>query len=378
MKIVIAPDSFKGSLTAVEVADAIAVGVERACPNAEIVSIPLADGGEGTVEALVRATGGRVLRHPAADPLGRTIESFFGVLGDGATTVVEMAAASGLPLVPDDLRDPMKTTSYGTGELIRAALNTGCRKLILGIGGSATNDGGVGAIQALGGSFRDAAGSEVGFGGGELSRIRAIDLSGLDPRLKDAEITVACDVENPLTGDNGASSVFGPQKGATPEMIALLDAGLKNLAAVIRRDLGRDVENLPGAGAAGGLGAAAVAFLNATLKPGIEIVLEATRFAERLKGADLVITGEGRIDAQTLQGKTVCGVLRLAASEDVPVLALGGGVEADGYKLLDRGAIAVLPIVNRPMSLQEALEDAPRLLAIAVEQGMRLFCAGRA
>ncbi len=365
MKIIIAPDSFKGSLTATQAAESIAAGVRRALPDAELALIPLADGGEGTVEALVKATGGRVVPAEATDPLGNKIESFFGILGDGETAVVEMAAASGLPLVPDDLRNPMRTTTYGTGELIKAALDSGCRKLILGIGGSATNDGGVGAAQALGGSFTDTDGNEVGFGGGELARIRSIDLSNLDTRIGETEIVVACDVDNPLTGARGASAVFGPQKGASPQMVAGLDAGLHNLAEVIRRDLGVDVELLPGAGAAGGLGAASVAFLGAGLKSGIEIVLDATHFADHLNGASLVITGEGKIDAQTLQGKTINGVLRAARSAEVPVLALAGSVEPDGRELLNHGAVAVLPIVTEPIPLIEAFARASELLSCA-------------
>ena len=376
MKILIAPDSFKGSLSAIQAAEHIASGVRRAIPDAELSLIPLADGGEGTVEALVRATNGRIVRTPATDPLGNRIESFFGILGDGETAIVEMAAASGLPLVPEDRRNPMLTTTFGTGELIRAALDADCRKLILGIGGSATNDGGMGAIQALGGSFKDASGREVGPGGGELTRIRSIDLSGLDPRIRETEIVVACDVDNPLTGDHGASAVFGPQKGATPEMVEQLDAGLKNLAEVIRRDVGVDAENLPGAGAAGGLGAAAVAFLGAELRPGIEIVMEATHFADHLKDADLVITGEGKIDAQTLRGKTINGVLRAAKSAGVPVLALAGAVEPEGYGLLDHGAIAVVPIVTEPMSQEEAFARAGELLSTAAERATTELIAG--
>lgn len=373
MKILIAPDSFKGSLSASEAAEAIAAGVRRVLPDADLVLIPLADGGEGTVEALVKATGGCILPACATDPQGNKIESFFGILGDGQTAVVEMAAASGLPLVPEDKRNPVLTTTYGTGELIRAALDAGCRKLILGIGGSATNDGGIGAIQALGGSFKDECGREAGFGGGELIRIRSLDLSGLDPRIEQTEIVVACDVDNPLTGPLGASAIFGPQKGATSEMVKALDAGLHNLAEVIRHDLGMDVEQMPGAGAAGGLGVASVAFLGATLRSGIEIVLDATHFADRLRGVSLVITGEGRIDGQTLGGKTIAGVLRASKSAGVPVLALAGGVEPEGYELLNHGAIAVLPIVSKPMSLQEAQTRAGELLANAVEQTIRLF-----
>ena len=370
LKIIIAPDSFKGSLTATQAAEAIALGVRNALPDAEGVLIPLADGGEGTVQALVQATGGRIVRVPATDPLGNRIESFFGVLGNGETAVVEMASASGLTLVPERLRNPMVTTSFGTGELITAALDSGCWRLILGLGGSATNDGGVGMIQALGGSFGDEAGREVGFGGQELARIRSIDVRRLDPRLKEAEMVVASDVDNPLTGPKGASAVFGPQKGATPAMVSALDAGLHNLAEVIRCDLGIDVEQAPGAGAAGGMGAAAMAFLHAELRSGIEIVLEATHFIDQLEGAALVITGEGRVDAQTLRGKAVMGALDAARSKGVPVMVLAGSVEPEGHELLNRGAIALLPIVTEPMDLDEAFARAAELLSLAARQAM--------
>ena len=370
LKIIIAPDSFKGSLTAIEAAEAIALGVRNAVPDAECALIPLADGGEGTVQALVQASGGRIVQVPAADPLGNRIQSFFGILGDEWTAVVEMAAASGLTLVPQRRRNPMVTTTYGAGELIRAALDAGCRRIILGIGGSATNDGGIGMIQALGGSFSDDDGREVGFGGRELARIRKIDVSGLDPRLNGIELVVASDVSNPLTGPDGASAVFGPQKGATPEMVSALDAGLRNLAEVIRCDLRIDVESLPGAGAAGGLGAAAIAFLHADLRPGIEIVLEATHFIDQLEGAALVITGEGRVDAQTLRGKAVMGALDAARSKGVPVLVLAGSVDPDGYELLNRGAIAVIPIITEPMGLDVAFACAGELLTRTTEQAM--------
>ena len=373
MRIIIAPDSFKGSLSSTQAAESIRAGVLRALPGVETVLMPLADGGEGTVEALVKATGGRTVPAPATDPLGGKIESFFGILGDGETAVVEMAAASGLPLVPPNRRNPMVTTTYGTGELIKAALDAGCDRLILGIGGSATNDGGVGAIQALGGSFKDENGCEVGPGGRELARIRSVDISGLDPRISCTEVTVACDVDNPLTGERGAAFVFGPQKGATPEMVQALDLGLRNLAEVIRRDLGMEIEHLPGGGAAGGLGGAAAAFLGAKLKSGIEIVLEATRFAERMKGASLIITGEGKIDAQTLQGKTINGVLRVAQAGGVPVLALAGAVEPEGYELLNHGATAVISILNKTMTLEEAQARTSELLCIAAEQALRLM-----
>ena len=372
MKIIVSPDSFKGSLSAATAARAIADGIGRAAPEAEIVLIPLADGGERTVEAFVTAVGGRVIPVEATGPMGTPVEAFIGLL-DSGTAVVEMAAASGLPLVPQEQRNPLLATSYGTGELIRAALDVGCRRLILGIGGSATNDGGVGMIQALGGRFRDASGAEVGPGGGELSRINSIDLTGLDPRLQRVRTTVACDVENPLTGPNGASVVFGPQKGATPEMIAELDASLRNLADVIRRDLGIDIESAPGAGAAGGMGAAALAFLRAELESGIDVVMEVTHFGDALNGAAAVFTGEGRVDAQTLQGKVINGVLKTSSARGIAVIVLAGSIEPEGYGLVDHGAAAVLSMVDRPMTLAEAQERADELLSRASESAMRLL-----
>lgn len=374
MKIIVSPDSFKGSLSASQAAESIGTGVRRAAPDAEIVLIPLADGGEGTVESFVTAVGGRILAVTATGPMGTPVDAFIGLLGDG-TAVVEMAAASGLTLVPDRKRDPMLATSYGTGELITAALDAGCTNLILGIGGSATNDGGIGMVQAHGGRFIDESGDEVGAGGRELIRVRSIDLSNLDPRLKQTSITVACDVENPLTGPNGASAMFGPQKGATPEMIRELDAGLHNLADAIRRDMGVDIENTPGAGAAGGMGAAAVALLGARLQPGIEIMLSATHFHSVLDGASAVFTGEGRVDSQTLQGKVINGVLAASAARRVPVIVLAGSIEPEGYELLNHGAAAVLGITDGPMSLAEAKQHAGELLSRSAESAMRLLVA---
>ena len=373
MKIIIAPDSFKGSLTTIEAADAIADGIKKVIIDAEIISIPIADGGEGTVEALIRASNGKIIKTPATDPLGNKIESFFGILGDGQTAVIEMAAASGLPLVSNDKRNPMLTTTYGTGELIKAALDYGCRKIIMGIGGSATNDGGIGAIQALHGSFKDANGWELKYGGAELIRLKTIDLAKLDRRIADCKFVVACDVSNPLTGELGASAVFGPQKGADSEMVELLDAGLHNMASVIKSVLGINVENVPGAGAAGGLGAACLAFLGAELKSGIDIVLEAVDFESKLNNADLVITGEGRVDSQTINGKVVSGILRASNARNVPLLVIGGGVEEDGYELLDHGAIAVLSICSKPMNLEYAQTNAKELLTRCAEQAMRMI-----
>jgi len=375
LKVVIAPDSFKECLPAEDVAEAMARGVRAAAPQAEVVCVPMADGGEGTVRALVAATGGTLRQAAVTGPLGEPVEAEFGLLGDGQTAVIEMAAASGLPLVPPDRRDPTRTTTRGTGELIQAALDLGARHLILGIGGSATVDGGAGMAQALGARLLDAAGRPIGPGGGELDRLARIDLSAMDPRLKAVRCEVACDVTNPLVGPRGAARVYGPQKGATPEMVERLDANLAHLADVIQRDLGLDVRDVPGAGAAGGLGAGLVAFLGATLRRGIELVIGAVRLEEKLRGADLVLVGEGRMDAQTAYGKVPVGVSRLAARMGIPAVALVGSL-GDGFEAAHpEGIAACFSILDRPMALAEAIERAPELLARAAEQILRLFLA---
>ncbi|GAF82011.1 unnamed protein product, partial [marine sediment metagenome] len=274
MKIVVAPDSFKGSLTAVEVSDAIAQGVREIFPEAEIVKIPMADGGDGTVQCLVNATRGKILKEKVTGPLGDEVLASYGILGDKKTAVIEMAEASGLTLVPKNKRNPLITTTYGTGQLIKAALDQGCRKMIIGIGGSATNDGGAGMVQALGAKLLDKDGEEIGFGGGELKKLNRIDISNLDNRLSDTKVLVASDVNNPLCGPKGASRIYGPQKGATPELIEELDKSLAHFAKLVKRDLHKDIKNIPGAGAAGGLGAGLMAFLDAELRPGIEIIIE--------------------------------------------------------------------------------------------------------
>ncbi|WP_026174178.1 glycerate kinase [Effusibacillus pohliae] len=375
MKIVLAPDSYKGSLTAKEACDAMEAGIRRVLPEAEIVKVPMADGGEGTVQSLVDATGGRFMTRQVTNPLGEPVNAQYGILGDGKTAVIEMAEASGLYRIPADRRNPLVTTTYGTGELIRAALDQGCRKFILGIGGSATNDGGTGMAQALGVKFFDKEGRELPFGGGSLGQLQRIDMSGVDPRLKDCEFTVACDVDNPLTGPNGASHVFGPQKGATPDMVVELDRNLAHYAKMIERDLGTSVSDLPGAGAAGGLGAAMVAFLGATLKRGVEIVVEATRLAEHVQGADLVLSGEGQIDFQTERGKTPFGVAKVAQKAGVPVILIAGSIGRGVEVLYQHGVQSVFSIVNRPMSLQEAMEQARDLLADATERIVRVAFA---
>ncbi|WP_078809079.1 glycerate kinase family protein [Selenihalanaerobacter shriftii] len=362
MKVLVAPDSFKGSLTALEVAESLERGLQRAESQFEIEKLPMADGGEGTVRSLVDATDGRIVTQIVTGPLGNEVEAFFGVLGDGDTAVIEMAAASGLPLVHKDKRDPKKTTTYGTGELIKFALDEGCKKLIIGIGGSATNDCGVGMAQALGGEFLDKDGNNVGFGGGELENVQKLDLTDLDSRLEEVEIQVACDVDNTLYGKNGAAYIYGPQKGATPEVVKELDEGLKNIAQVIKSDLNKDVNNIPGAGAAGGLGAGLTAFLGAELKPGVDIVIEASKIEDKVKEVDMIITGEGMIDSQTIFGKTPIGVARVAKKHDRPVIGIAGSLGNGANKVYEEGIDTLFSIVDKPMELKNAMEQAQELL----------------
>ena len=376
MKIVIAPDSFKGSLTALQVAAAIEVGLRRVFPAASIEKVPMADGGEGTVQSLVDATDGEILTAQVLDPLGNPIDAQYGVLGDGITAVIEMAAASGLTLVPPDKRDPRVTTTYGTGELIRAALARGCRKLIIGIGGSATNDGGAGMAQALGAKLLTTDGEQIESGGGALASLNSIDLSDLDPRIPETETVVACDVNNPLTGKEGASHVYGPQKGATAEMIEVLDANLVHFDKILQRDLGKSVNTVPGAGAAGGLGAGLMAFLNASLKSGIEIVTEATQLSKQFAGADLVITGEGQINFQTVFGKTPVGVAKVAKTHNIPVIAIAGSIADRSDGVYDAGIDAMIDIVPEPMPLETAIEKATTLIETAAERAGRMVIVG--
>jgi glycerate kinase len=377
MHIVIAPDKFKGSLSAVEASRAIARGAMRACPSAALDEIPMADGGEGTVEALVTATRGTFRVVQAAGPLGHPLDARFGLSGDGRTAFIEMAAASGLVLVPDARRNPTLTTTRGTGDLIRAALDLDVERIVLGIGGSATNDGGSGMAQAIGFRLLDADGQELPPGGGSLDRLDCIDASDRDPRLDRVELAVACDVTNPLCGPNGASAVYGPQKGADPSMVQQLDRNLAHLAEVIARDLGCSVAELPGAGAAGGLGAGLVAFAGGTLRRGVELIAQTVGLADRLKAADLCLTAEGSLDAQTAHGKTIAGVARSAAEYGCPVLAIAGGIQPGAEVLLDRGVSAYFSLCDRPMSLDDALAHASSLLERAAEQAVRAFLAGR-
>lgn len=356
MKIIIAPDSFKESVSASRCAQAIKAGFVSIFPQAECVCLPIADGGEGTVEAMVEATDGKMVMLPVMGPMGDFVGAFYGLSGDGQTAFIEMAAASGLMLVPAGERNPLRATSYGTGELIRHALDAGVRHIILGIGGSATVDGGMGMAQALGARFLDERGESVGLGGGALQRLVKIDLSDLDPRLHDCRIEVACDVDNPLLGERGAAAVFGPQKGACIEMVAVLERGLQNYARVMLAATGQDVAAMVGGGAAGGMGAAARVFLNATLKSGIDIVLEAVHLEEALRDADLVITGEGRMDSQTVGGKAPVGVARIAKKYDIPVIGIAG-VLGDGVEAVHQHGIdAVFSILPALAPLAEVLD----------------------
>ncbi|MDR1604876.1 MAG: glycerate kinase [Gracilibacteraceae bacterium] len=372
MKVLVAADSFKGSLPSRAVGEAVAEGVRRALPAAETRVLPLADGGEGTVDALVEGLGGERRTVRVTGPLGAQADAGYGVLPDG-TAVIEMAAASGLPLVPPRLRDPRRATTRGTGELMLAALAGGARRLLIGIGGSATNDGGAGMAQALGARLLDAAGNELPPGGAALRRLARIDVSRLDPRLRETEVVVMSDVTNPLCGPLGASYVYGPQKGATAEDAAELDACLAHYAGIIRLQLGRDIAATPGAGAAGGLGAGLLVFAAAELRGGADAVLDALSFDALLAACDVVVTGEGRIDAQSAFGKLPGNVAVRARSQGKPALAIVGAVAAGAEALYGEGLTAIIPICDRPMTTEEAIRDAARLVRDAAERAFRLL-----
>lgn len=372
--IVVAPDSFKESLTAAEVCQAITRGLTSVLPEAVVTAVPMADGGEGTMQSLVDASGGSIEHLEVTGPIGDPVLASYGLLADGTTAVIEMASASGLGLVPPHRRDPRVATTRGTGELVLACLDRGVRHLVLGIGGSATNDGGAGFATALGVRLLDTAGEDLPAGGAALARLATIDASGLDPRLAELTIEVACDVDNPLTGPRGASAVYGPQKGADAEAVADLDASLAHYAEIIADQVGREVSAIPGAGAAGGLGAGLLAFTGATLRSGVSIVIDNTGLAHAVNGADLVITGEGRIDGQTRFGKTPWGVAQVARAAGVPVVAIAGGL-GDGLDELGDTFAAILPVVRGPGTLADALsEAAPNLerTAAAVARLLRL------
>lgn len=352
----IAPDSFKESMTALEVADAVETGFQKIFPDWEYVKVPMADGGEGTVQSLVDATNGSIKKVEALDPLGRKVEAFYGVSGDGKQAVIEMAAASGLELLKSTERDAMNATSWGLGDLIRAALDEKVERILIGIGGSATNDAGAGMLQSLGGKLLDTSGQQIPYGGVGLRDLDKIDVSEFDPRIKDVVIEVACDVTNPLTGTDGASYVYGPQKGADEEQVEELDQYLKHFAKVVRRDLEVDMEDEPGAGAAGGIGSALLAFFNAELRGGGELITEMLALEDTIKAADLVITGEGGINHQTIFGKTPIVVAKIAKKYDIPVIALVGSISEGHEEVYEHGIDAVFSILSEVAELEETLE----------------------
>lgn len=358
MKVVIAPDSFKESLSALEVANAVEEGFRNFFPDADYVKVPMADGGEGLVHSIVNVVGGQVVNHTVTGPLGDKVEGFFGLIHDGKTAVIEMAAASGLHLLSPERRNPLQTTTFGVGELLLAALEYNVETIILGLGGSSTNDGGAGMVQALGGRLLDVNGCDIGFGGGALADLHSINIKGFDVRLSEVRFEVACDVENPLLGETGASAVFGPQKGATPEMLSVLDRNLRHFARVIERDLGKSVCEIPGAGAAGGLGAGLLAFLPCQLRNGIQIVMEATGLEDHIRDASLVITGEGKIDSQTIYGKTPIGVAATAKKHNVKVIALAGSLGPGYESVYQHGIDTVFSIVPGVCTLADALKNA--------------------
>lgn len=373
MRVVVAPDSFKGSISARDLCAAARRGIHAVDPEIEVIELPLADGGEGTVENMVYSTKGQTRLVQVNDPLGRPIRAAYGILGDDATVIIEMAQASGLPLLRPDERNPLITSSFGTGELIVHALNEGYRKFIIGLGGSATNDGGVGMLKALGASFYDQDGVLLPKGGASLEKLSYMDLSGLDKRLQESTFTIASDVNNPLCGANGASAVFGPQKGATPEMVQRLDMALSRFADVVEKQLGVDVRHLPGSGAAGGMGAGLLAFLHAEFKSGIELVMDAIQFEQNIQVADLIITGEGKLDEQTMAGKVIAGVCKKAKPYQIPTIAICGGMELTSEQMDEIGLLAGFSIVPKPCSLDEAMEQAEGWVQERVEQIIRFM-----
>ncbi|MGG3942104.1 glycerate kinase [Peribacillus psychrosaccharolyticus] len=378
MKIVIAPDSFKGSISSMDAALSIERGILHAYPQAETVLVPVADGGEGTMENLVAATGGHKTKVHVIDPLKKPIEAEFGVLGDQQTCIIEIAAASGLNLVSIGERNPLIATTYGTGQLIKAALDEGYRNFILALGGSATNDGGAGMLQALGVELKNSAGKELDVGGGELGQLQQLSTENFDPRIEESQFTIASDVENPFVGPTGATYVFGPQKGATEAMVKVLDANLLHFANKIEEKMGVRLHDSPGAGAAGGIGGAFQAFFPSTLRRGVDVVVEYARLEEQLENADLVITGEGQVDFQTAYGKTPMGVAQSAKAKNIPTIILAGSYEGKIDSLYQYGVIGVYSMMNKPMTLDQAMKDASLLLEKTAEQVCRTYFFNRA
>lgn len=373
MKILLAPDSFKESMSAKKVTESMEKGLKYVLPDAEYIKIPMADGGEGTVESLIESTSGQIYNVEVIGPVGNAVKSFYGILGNGETAVIEMAAASGIQLISKDERNPLFTTTYGTGQLIKHALYKGVKHIIIGIGGSATNDGGVGMLEALGIRFLDINGEEIPKGGGYLHRIHKVDTSSLDSRLLDVNIEVACDVTNPLTGKDGASYVFGPQKGANKEMVEILDQNLKHYARIVKEQIGKDIDRTPGAGAAGGLGAGLLGFLNARLVRGVDLVIKHSNLEEHVKDADFVFTGEGSVDGQTIFGKTPFGVASIAKEYNIPVILLAGKIGGGYEKLYECGVTAVFNILTEVCTLDEALEQGERNVEITCRNIGRLI-----
>ena len=373
MKFILAPDSFKESMTAKEACISMENGIRKVFKDATCIHVPMADGGEGTVDALIESTNGNIYEVEVTAPLGNKVKAKFGILGDGKTAVIEMAEASGIHLVKLEDRNPLLTTTFGTGELIKYALDMNIERIIIGLGGSATNDGGVGMLQALGASFKDSDGKEIAFGGGVLKDLCTIDLSGFDKRIYDVKIEVACDVKNPLTGENGASFVFGAQKGGNKETLEELDSNLKHYAEVVKRDMGKEIDKVEGAGAAGGLGAALIGFCNGKLESGIDLVIKYSNLEEKVKDADFVFTGEGSIDFQTKFGKTPIGVAKIAKKYNIPVIAFGGRIGEGIDELYSLGIDSVIGITPGVISLDEALNKGKENLEISTENVVRII-----
>ena len=376
MKILVAPQEFKGSISALSASEAAKNGILRVFPEAEVVLCPVADGGDGTLETLVEVSGGEVRTCSVQNPIGETIQAQWGAMGDGVTAVIEMARTSGLALLSLDERDPLNASTYGLGQAISEALDEGFRKFIVGIGGSATNDAGAGMAQALGANLLDDRGNTISFGGAALTSLQTVDISNMDSRIKDSKFLVACDVSNPLTGEEGASAVYGPQKGATPEMVKRLDDALSNFATVVKKDLKKDVSEMSGAGAAGGLGAGMMAFMGAELKAGVDIVLDTVNLRDKLSSVDLVITGEGGMDFQTIYNKAPIGVARIASEHNIPTIAIAGLLGSNFKIVHEHGIRAATSLVNGPITLEEASDRAFELISDSVEESLRFISVG--
>lgn len=373
MKFILAPDSFKESMTAKDACISMEKGIRKVFKDATCIHVPMADGGEGTVDALIESTNGNLHEVEVTAPLGNKVKAKFGILGDGKTAVIEIAEASGIHLVKLEDRNPLLTTTFGTGELIKHALDMNVERIIIGLGGSATNDGGVGMLQALGASFKGSDGKEIALGGGALKDLCTIDLSGFDKRVYDVKIEVACDVKNPLTGEKGASFVFGAQKGGNKETLEVLDSNLKHYAEVVKRDMGKEIDKVEGAGAAGGLGAALIGFCNGKLESGIDLVIKYSNLEEKVRNADFVFTGEGSIDFQTKFGKTPIGVAKIAKKYNIPVIAFGGRIGEGIDELYSLGIDSVIGITPGVISLEEALKNGKENLEISTENVVRII-----